>query len=214
MKLASVRRLVIPPGPILSLTLVGLLLLSGLLYYRAVKIQRFLEPALALSQPRNEFADAINSALRKEFDAEGIKGVSFTLGTIYVDDALLFDGQHNMRDTAPIILRKLGNTFHSILSDEHTRSHVDLILVVARFPVSDDPEVNRRMRLVQYKSELILDTMFRERPDLEKEHGGFFAATYLPMNDGQMSRKGVVFRIIPSEQLHIDVLQRLRKYVH
>jgi len=38
-------------GPVISLLLIGLVLLNALLYYRSVKIQRFLEPALALSQP-------------------------------------------------------------------------------------------------------------------------------------------------------------------
>ena len=55
---------VVPPGPLLSLLLIGLVLLSGLLYYRAVRIQRFMEPALALSQPRNDFSEAIEQNLR------------------------------------------------------------------------------------------------------------------------------------------------------
>ncbi len=56
-----------PAGPILNLTLIGLVLLSALLYYRAIKIQRFLEPALAISQPRNEFAKNVRLRFQKEF---------------------------------------------------------------------------------------------------------------------------------------------------
>ena len=40
MSLSRLRKLVPPTGPVLSLTLVGLLLLSSLLYYKAVKAQR------------------------------------------------------------------------------------------------------------------------------------------------------------------------------
>ena len=62
----SLWKYVPPAGPVLSLLLIGLVVLSALLYYRAVKIQRFLEPALALSQPRNEFTKNISQNFQRE----------------------------------------------------------------------------------------------------------------------------------------------------
>src|SRR5512143_2212095 len=64
MKGGSLWKYAPPPGPVISLLLIGLVLLSSLLYYRSVKIQRFLEPALALSQPRNEFAKHIRQIIQ------------------------------------------------------------------------------------------------------------------------------------------------------
>jgi len=213
MKITSIRKFILPPGPILSLTLIGLLLLSALLYYRAIKIQRFLEPALALSQPRNEFNQGIENLLMKEFGAGAVEGIKFTPGAILVDESMLFSG-NSMKDSSADILKKLSNVFLAALKDEHIRSHVDLVLVSERFPVSPDPELNERMRLVQFRSELILDALFRAEPELEREYGTYFAATYIPINPSEKRTKTIEFIIIPSEQLHIDVLQRLRKYVH
>jgi len=67
MKKVSINKFILPPGPILILTLIGLLLLSALLYYRAVKIQRFLEPVLAITQPRIAFSKNIYNLLLREF---------------------------------------------------------------------------------------------------------------------------------------------------
>jgi hypothetical protein len=44
----SIRHYLLPPGSILSITLIGFLLLGAVLYHRAGRIQRFLEPALAI----------------------------------------------------------------------------------------------------------------------------------------------------------------------
>ena len=79
-----------PAGPILSLLLIGLVLLSALLYYRAVKIQRFLEPALAISKPRNEFSKSIKQIFQQEFGAELVKGIRIRAGSIFIEKSFLF----------------------------------------------------------------------------------------------------------------------------
>jgi hypothetical protein len=65
MGLSPFRKLILQPGPILSLTLIGILLLSAVIYYRANNVQRFLEPALALSEPRLKFSQNIRISFRR-----------------------------------------------------------------------------------------------------------------------------------------------------
>ena len=96
MKEVRIKKFILPPGPILILTLIGLLLLSALLYYRAVRIQRFLEPALAITQPRITFSKNINNLILREFGKEESKGIKFRTGSILVEQSLLVDGVHNI----------------------------------------------------------------------------------------------------------------------
>ena len=215
MKTDFLKRLVIPPGPILSLTLIGIMLLSGLLYYRAIKVQRFLEPALAFSQPRNEFTDTINTLLGKELEQTGIQGVRFMMGSIVVDRRELFNEASGMNESAALLIKRLGNVFLSALNDQHTRSRFGLILIVARFPGGPDPETNRRTRLMtQERAEMVLHSLFGASPALQKEYAAYFAAAAIPADPSGRGFDRIEFRIIPSEQLHIEVLQRLQKYVH
>ncbi len=215
MKSDFIKKFIIPAGPILGVTLVGLLLLSAVLYYRAVKIQRFLEPALAISQPRNEFTQSINSLLLKEFGSGAVRGIRFTTGSIFVQESLMFADDNTMKKSARDILTRLNNVFMAALSNDSTRSHVGLILVSARFPLNADPDINTSMRIkMQRMSELIIEYMYNAEPGLEKNYGTFFAATARPVNASDEEPAWVEFRIIPSELVHIEVLQRLGKYAH
>src|SRR5512134_829109 len=98
----TLRRLIPPLGPIFSLALIGLLLLSAILYYRAVKIQRFLEPALAISEPRMKFTQGIRNLLIREFSHTELKGIKFRAGSIIVDESLLLAGAHQKRSGEPL----------------------------------------------------------------------------------------------------------------
>src|SRR6266542_73897 len=93
-----------PVGPVFSLILIGIVLLSGLLYYRAVKIQRYLEPVLALSQPRNEFSKNINRMFEKEFGAAPIKGLTVNASSLTMDKSLLFYDDGILKPTARLDL--------------------------------------------------------------------------------------------------------------
>lgn len=217
MKSSFMKKFILPPGPILGLMLVGLLLLSAVLYYRAVKIQRFLEPALAISQPRSEFAGSISSLLLKEFEAEESRGIRFTMGSVFVEESLLFDNSSSLKESAPAILKKLGHVFMAALNDSDIRSHIDLILVSARFIVNQDTKDNIKMRAdMQHKAELILYSIFKSEPELEKNYGSYFAAAAVAIPAGVPSQETnwVEFRIIPTELAHIEMLMRLGKYTH
>ncbi len=207
-----VRKIIMQPGPILSLTLIGLLLLSALLYYRAVKIQRFLEPALAISQPRIKFNQDINNLIMKEFGTT-VRGIRFKRGSIFVDQSLLFASAHGHDGSQPVMFKRLSNVLLSALSDPNIRSHISLILISTSIPLTTDPQINKSLRFqAQERIGLILNALYRAEPELEKKFGTYFAVTAthkaVPIKDADM----VEFRMIPTERLHIEVLERLEKY--
>ena len=136
MKQKSIWNFLPPAGPILSIGLIGLVLLSGLLYYRAVKIQRFLEPALAFSQPRNEYSKRIAGLFQKEFGKNPINGLEYKMGVIHLRPTLLLSPDGRLSADGLAILKKLGIIFVSLMRDEKARSEISLILISARVPAS------------------------------------------------------------------------------
>jgi hypothetical protein len=208
-----VRKFVPPLGPLLSLTLIGILVLSALLYYRSVKIQRFLEPALAISQPRMKFTQTINSLITKEFGTGQREGLRFRTGSILIEPALLLNNIHPSKGAEPLILKKLAGVFLTALNDPETRDNISLILVSARLPISPDKEANKEMRAkMRDRAGLILSSLFALEPQLEKTYGAYFAATALSVGAGVKDKDWIEFRIVPTERLHIEVLLRLGKY--
>jgi hypothetical protein len=211
----SLLRFLPPAGPILSLTLIGLLLLSALLYYRAVKIQRFLEPALALSQPRNEFAKNINSIFEKEFGKEPLKGVRVRSSSILIDRSLLFSENGALKASAQTDLQKLSRILLSLMKDDHTRSNISLVLIIARYPSygSQGANVTEKMKMMRMVG-FIQDALFHIKPELGMQYSTYFAAALQPTNPHTTTSDVLEFRIIPSELLHIEVLEKLEKYAH
>ena len=208
-----VKRFGPPLGPLLSLTLIGILILSALLYYRAVKIQRFLEPALAISQPRMKFGQSVTSLLSQEFGAGQLKGLRFRGGSIFVETSLLLNSIHPVKKSDPLVLKKLAHFFLNALNDPGIRDNVSLILVSTRLPISPDKKANKEMRAkMENRAGLILSSLFALEPQLEASHGAYFAATALSVGAGMKDVDWIEFRIVPSERLHIDMLLRLEKY--
>lgn len=209
-----INKLKLPFGPLVGITLIGLLLLSSLLYYRAIKIQRFLEPALALSEPRIKFNNDITALIEKEF-GKNPKGILFRSGSIYVDPALLFRSAHNEEGSNPVMLRKLGRVFLSALGDPDIRSRISLILVSTHLPITPDIKLNKALRFqIQERTTLILNALYTAEPTLEKEHGTYFAVTAIPKIIPINEPNWIEFQMIPTERLHIDVLERLEKYAY
>lgn len=207
------RRSGLPLGPLLSLTLIGILILSALLYYRAVKIQRFLEPALAISQPRMKFSQSITSLLSKEFGTGQLKGLRFRAGSIFVEPSLLLDNIHPLKGSNPLVLRKLAHVFLTALNDQEIRDNISLILVSTKLPLGPEREANKVMRArMEARAGLVLSSMFALEPQLEGSYGAYFAATALSVGTGTKETDWIEFRIVPSERLHIDMLLRLEKY--
>ncbi|MGE5172368.1 MAG: hypothetical protein ACM3MD_00910 [Betaproteobacteria bacterium] len=211
----SLWKYVPPAGPILSLLLVGLVLLSALLYYRAVKIQRFLEPALALSQPRNEFAKKINMIFEKEFGKKSIAGLKVKSSSILIEKSLLFSADGTVKDSAPAEFQKLARIFLSLMKDEQTRSEISLVLIIGRFPSYGAKGSNTMERTqVQRMVGFIQDVLLHVEPELGIRYSTYFAGVVQPTDPQEGNRDVVELRIIPSEFLHIEVLQKLEKYAY
>ena len=202
-----------PAGPVLSLLLIGLVLLSGLLYYRAVKIQRFLEPALAFSQPRYEFSSSISRMFEREFGSKSVRGLKVRSTSIFIEKALLFSSDRSLDAAAQIALQKLARIFLSLMQDDHTRSDISLVLIVVRYPHHGALEVDIPERMkVQRMSGFIQDSLFHAEPELGKRYGTYFSASALPANPQEGSHELIELRIVPSEFLHIEALEKLEKY--
>lgn len=210
----SIKKFILPPGPILSLTLIGLLILSAILYYQAVKIQRFLEPALAVSQPKMKFTQNMNNLLTKEFGKKEIEGVKFRSGSILVDQSLFFKGGHYTKGFEPEVLNKLSRIFLSAFSNEDLREHISLIMVSIRFPLGPNPEFNRLMSLqTQQRAWLLLNSLYATEPLLEKKYGTYFTAAALPVSSALKENNWIEFRMVQTDRLHIEVLQKFEKYM-
>jgi len=214
MKDNVIKKIMISTGPILSLTLIGILVLSALLYYRAVKIQRFLEPALAITEPRIKFNQEINNLLIKEFGTTA-KGITFRRGSIFVDQSLLFAFPHHRGVSNPLILNKLSRVFLSALSNPDISSHISLILISINLPLTADSNLNKELRFEGQKmTAYILNTLYAAEPVLEKQYGKYFAVTAISAGPPVQEPKLIEFRMIPSERLHIQVLERLEQYFY
>ncbi len=202
-----------PAGPVLSLLLIGLVLLSGLLYYRAIKIQRFLEPALALSQPRNEFAKTIRQIFEKEFGAKSIDGIKVKTSSILIEKSLLFAGDGALKPSAREDVQKLARIFLSLMKNDHTRSDISLVMIMTRYPSYGARPENAADRMkMERMIGLIQDALFRTEPELGIRYSTYFTVAVQPTNPHEGNRDVVEFRIVPSEYLHIEVLEKLEKY--
>lgn len=210
-----IRNKFLPAGPVFSLALIGLMLLSGFLYYKAVRFQRFLEPALALTQPGSQFDQQVGSLLMEEFGPEDASDIRFSAGTVQVRESALVGNAHRAGGGA--MFMKLGRFFRKLLDSSELRRDVKVILVSKVARVSADPEVaiqNRDARhKAQDRAEGILSTLYAVQPELETKYGTYFEATAISVYKPDADTGWVFFRIIPSERLHIEVLQKLEKYI-
>jgi hypothetical protein len=215
MNVKALLKYVPPAGPILSLLLIGLVLLSALLYYRAVKIQRFLEPALALSQPRNEFTKGISSIFEKEFGAKSIKGLKVKTSSILMETSLLFSEDGTTKASAREDLQKFSRIFISLMKDDHMRSEISQVLIIGHYPSYGvtDATIVERMK-VQQMVGFIQDALFHLEPELGIRYASYFASAAQPTSPDEKKNGVVEFRIVPSEFLHIEVLERLEKYAY
>jgi hypothetical protein len=213
MKAGNVWKYMPSVGPVLSLLLIGLVLLSAMLYYRAVKIQRFLEPALALSQPRYEFSKSLRQLFLKEFGAEEIKELTIRASSIYIKRSFLYAEDGTLKDSAQVNLKKLARIFLMLMNDDQTRPDIRLVLIIGRFPsgsiwITHVQERAKTQRMVGF----FQDALFFAEPQLGIRYGNYFVAAAQPANLTGGNRGLIELHIIPSEFLHIKVLKKLEKY--
>lgn len=206
------KKIIPPPGHMLGITLTGILLLSALLYYRAVNAQRYLEPSLAVAQPRIEFAQKITRLLAEEFGPGKVKGIIFTGNAIFVEDSLIFSDPVKRSATRPEFIKKMARVFLTILNDTQMKPHIDLIMIGTRLPVSPHPGMNRIKKIeMQNIAERIKESLYGVEPGLQEKYRRYFVATAVS-DERTKSDRWVQFRIIPGEQLHIEMIKSLDKY--
>jgi hypothetical protein len=58
----------------------------------------------------------------------------------------------------------------------------------------------------------IQDSLFQAEPELRNRYASFFAGTVQPVSPREGTQDLIELRIIPSEFLHIKVLEKLEKY--
>jgi hypothetical protein len=213
MKIGNVWKYMPSVGPVLSLLLIGLVLLSAMLYYRAVKIQRFLEPALALSQPRYEFSKSLRQLFQKEFGAEEIKELTIRASSIYIKRSFLFAEDGNLKASAQVNLKKLANIFLTLLDDDQIRPDIRLVMIIGRFRsgriwITHAQEREKVQRLVGF----FQDNLFFAEPRLGMRYGTYFVAAAQPAHMTDRNHGLIELHIIPSEFLHFKVLKKLEKY--
>jgi hypothetical protein len=208
----GLRKFNLLPGQLLGVTLIGLLLLSALVYYKSVKAQRYLEPTLAIAKPRIMFIRKLGAMIEKEFGKEKIGRVAFTANSIIVDEALLFKDPDEKKMPDQVFMKQLSRIFVSLLQDAALRTQFDIILVSTRLPVSPHLEMNKKRRKeMQRIAELILFSLYGVEEKLEREYGMYFAAAAVPA-EPLKSSKWVEFKIIPSEHLHVEMIKSVGKY--
>lgn len=207
----SLKKLNLQPEALVSLSLVGLLLLCALLYYRAVNVQRFLEPALALSQPRIEFAERLAQIHEETFGAKSVQGIALRTNAILVDKALIFDDGGKVRHPAPPVFAKLGRMLHAAFTDERTKPQIGLVLIHVRFP-AHGREAPRDWRNEQQKAGAVLDSLYRAEPALRRDFGAYVVAAAAPASPLAGKIDKIEIRFVPTEFVHMEVLQRLEKY--
>lgn len=215
MNAKSLWKYVPSPGPVLSLALIGLLILSGLLYYRAIRIQRFLEPALAISQPRSEFSAAINQLVLKEFGEQPVSGMKVRTSSIIIKKSVLFTDTGMLTDQGRDILEKLSRVCRSLLQNDATRQYVSIVLINARIPLDkgSPASASERTRITRMVG-VVRDQLLGSEPEIRGRYGSFFVAGTQPAASPEGITDVIEVRLIPSELLHIEVLQKLMKYAY
>lgn len=201
----------IPPGPVLSLTLIGIMLLGTLLYYRAVRIQRFLEPSVAISEPRITFNRKVSNLLIAEFGSSDVQGLVFLGNQLLVHKTVLY--KDASADGVSPGMRKLGRVFFAVLDDSALRPYIESIIISTRGQVSNDPETNRKTREFQHEEAYyILNALCLVEPGLDRKYPAYLESSVTLMDMRADEGDWVVFRIVQSDKPHFDMLQKLQKY--
>jgi hypothetical protein len=126
---------------------------------------------------------------------------------------MLFGPSQPVKEVNRVVMKKLSRVFLSVLQKPETKSNISLILVCISYPSGANAMLNKEFRFfTQGRAVLLLNSLFFVEPELEKNYGRYFAATALPASATLKEDPLLEFRLIPTERLHIEVLQRLEKY--
>ncbi len=201
----------VPIELVIGTTLVGMILLGALVYSNAVRFQRFIEPMLAVLQPRGEFTGRFGSMIMREFDGMDLSGINLQGNILRVRRSLLTaEGSHQEGFAN---YERLGRVFLGLFDDAWMRSNTDFIMVSLEAPFTLNQEENRKVREATAKeAELILVTILNTAPELRMKYAPLFTSAVVSAPPKDAPGQWVTFHIMPSERLHTEVLRRLEKY--
>jgi hypothetical protein len=201
----------IPPEPVVILVLIGLMLTGALLYYRAVNLQRFLEPALAVLEPRTMLASRLNKLAGEELGHGYGSKILVRSSGLLVHKSLFAPTEYHK---VPIIITRLGRLMHRLFEDPWLDANVEIIMVKTSVPINLPPETRTKAHeQMRQQSEAVVSAILGTNKDLAEGHADRFAATSVFSRQVE-NADWVTLDIIPSERLHIEVLERLGKYAH
>lgn len=208
---AKLTRFLPPLRVVMTLALMSLLLLSLIVYYRAVRIQKFSELTLAIYQPQKEFRQKTLGPFIKLFDKKKLSSIAFTDNSFCLEEPLLLMDEPNGKNTQPTITGDLGKTFHAILQDNELRSNIELILVSTIEPLSPSMSLsNKNFRSQQEKSDSVLRSLLEAEPELKQKYSSFFASMAVSTADVERDQCLIEFRFIPNNRLYTNYLQRVK----
>lgn len=211
MKDMDTQRKLIPAEPVIILTLIGLMLTGAVLYYRSANLQRFLEPALAVLEPRTRLASRLGDLASEELGIEYAQKLVVRSSSIMVHKSLFTsDAHHNV----PVVIRRLSKMMLRLFEDPWMAANVEMIMVKTSVPINI-PTEDRANALAKMRkqSEAVLNAILGTDPLLAAGYSDKFAATTVYSRNNEKA-DWVTMDIIPSERLHVEVLERLGKYAH
>ncbi len=135
--------------------------------------------------------------------------------SIFVDRSVLFEPDGILKKSAQADIHKLARIFLSLMKDDHTRADISLVLIISRYPSGAEWLANAAERMkAQRVIGFIQDALFHEEPELARMYSTYFVASAQPISPHERPSELVELRIIPSELLHIEVLEKLEKYAY
>jgi chemotaxis protein MotB len=109
-------------------------------------------------------------------------------GNIVISERLVFEyDSHAVRDEGKPLLDTLSRAFAKVLGDARVRENIDVVLVQGHTDDRGSSVYNRE--LSARRANAVLNYMFESNKVLEREHGGYFAASayseFRPVNPGK-----------------------------
>ncbi len=207
----SVRRL-LPIEFVVGLTLIGSILVGAVLYSNSIRFQRFIEPVIAVLQPRGEFSSRFKQLILEEFEVLKADEIVLHGNILRVRRSFLTDeGSHRSGFRN---FERLGRVFLGLMEDKWMRANTDFIMVSLQAPYLLDEEGNRKIRQATARdAELVLVTVLNATPELRAKYAPLFTSSVISSPPGTQLGEWVTFHIMPSERFHEEVLKRLEKYV-
>jgi hypothetical protein len=142
-----------------------------------------------------------------------MRGLKIKSSSVLIETSLLFSEDGTIKPSAPDELQKLARVFLALMKDDHTRSEISLVLIIGRFPSYGARGVKvSEMMAAQRMVGSIQSGLFQLEPELGIRYSSYFAGVAQPTDPQERNKYVLELRIIPSEFLHIEVLEKLEKY--